>query len=239
MTFCAQLASGGGDEKDGTHQVLRLTPGQPERQVLVVDDDAENREMLAAMLGAVGFVVATAEDGPQALRLLQHTDGIDLVLIDRRMPEMDGVETIGEMRSWVGGRRPAILMVTAADSAEDRAEALAAGADGFLSKPLRRGELLEEIGRLLAMRYEYGLLLATREISFELSGADRADLAALPPAQRALLAEALRRGDVRSLRGLLTEISAKHATLAARMGLLVNAYAYDRLRELLDETAGA
>ncbi|MEI7910453.1 MAG: hypothetical protein WCK77_12515, partial [Verrucomicrobiota bacterium] len=72
------------------------------------------------------------------------------------------------------------------------------------------------------------------EISFELSGADRADLAALPAAQRALLAAALRRGDVRSLRGLFTEISAKHPTLAAQMGLLLNAYAYDRLHELLD-----
>jgi len=238
LTFRAGLAHGDGDAQNSGRQVLRLVPGQASRRVLVVDDDAENRAMLAAMLSAVGFGVAITDSGPQALQQLQETGGIDLVLIDQRMPEMSGFETIRQMHERCAGRRPAVLMVTASACDEDKAQAFAVGADGFLSKPLRRGELFDEIGRLLELRYEYGLLPAAAGASAASNELDAAAVACLPAAQRLLLARAVRSGDIRRMRELLGAIGREHAGLATQLGVLVNAYAYGRLSELLDVAEG-
>ena len=214
-------------------KVLGLATPQPERRILVVDDDPPNREMLAEMLTTVGFVVEVAEGGALALQRLAQGARVDLVLMDRHMPGLDGFETIRRLREMPGGDSLRVLMVTASGAAEDKAQALDAGADGFVSKPVWREELLAEIGRLTAASYTY------QHIG-EPAGAplESATLAALPPELRRLLGEALRRGDIRHLRELLAQLALTQPEIAAQLAGLVNAYAYERLGAMLDAVKG-
>jgi PAS domain S-box-containing protein len=129
-----------------TASVVRLGPP---RRVLVVDDEAANRNALAQLLGAHRFEIRTAADGKAAL--VAHAEWLpDLVLIDLRMPEMDGIEAIRGMRS--ARSNAAIGMLSASALAEDEQTALAVGADFFLQKPYDHRALLDRVVKALAER---------------------------------------------------------------------------------------
>lgn len=104
------------------------------QRILVVDDEASNRTLIAAVLEDV-FAVSIAEDGEQALKLAR-LERPQVVLLDVRLPRMDGFELCRELRSDPATRDIAILIMTATDSREYRERATEAGADGFLAKPL-------------------------------------------------------------------------------------------------------
>jgi len=214
-------------------KVLGLAPQQPAQRILVVDDDLANREMLAEMLATVGFAVELADSGAQALQRLRQEAGVDLVLMDRIMPGLDGFETIRRLRELPGKRSQRVLMVTASTAADDKARALAAGADGFVSKPVWREELLAEIGRLTGASYTYQDNGLSANDPLEPSA-----LAALPTEWREQLGGALRRGDIRHLRERLTQLASAQPQLAAQLSDLVNAYAYEHLGALLESVKG-
>jgi urea transport system substrate-binding protein len=101
------------------------------RRVLVVEDDADLRELTALVLTAAGFLVTLAANGREALRHLER--GLpDLVLLDMRMPVMDGWEFARQFRDRHGQVTP-IVVVTAAQEAATRAAEV--GAAGYVSKP--------------------------------------------------------------------------------------------------------
>ena len=85
--------------------VLRCAPGAPEYRVLVVDDLADNRELLRLLLTWAGFTVQLAANGWEALRIVQAWQP-QLILVDARMPEMDGFETIRRIRAQPQGPQP-------------------------------------------------------------------------------------------------------------------------------------
>ena len=96
--------------------------------VLVVDDEADGREALSAMLGSMGFEVEAAAGGEQALaRLARAGDGgPDVVLMDVRMPGLDGIEALARYRAG-GGRRP-VVMISALDQVDTVLQAVRRGA---------------------------------------------------------------------------------------------------------------
>jgi signal transduction histidine kinase/CheY-like chemotaxis protein len=123
------------------------------RRVLVVDDVADNRAMLNALLGALGFDVETAACGQDALECVPVVQP-DLILMDIQMPAMDGLETMRRLRQQ-GVAQP-IIAVSANTAREDSARALAAGANAFLSKPIHRDALLDALGTQLGLNWIYG-----------------------------------------------------------------------------------
>ncbi|MBL8693061.1 MAG: response regulator [Planctomycetes bacterium] len=130
-------------------------PGAQETQrslrVLVVDDNAVNRIVASKILERAGHCVEAADNGKAALEVLRSVH-FDLVLMDLQMPVMDGIETIRRIRAGEEGVNPKIrvIAITAQAEESDRTACLSAGADGFLTKPLRMGELLAEMNRMLA-----------------------------------------------------------------------------------------
>src|ERR1700686_1623673 len=110
-------------------------------RILVVDDEPQLRRALRSTLSALGFVVADAETGEIALEKVRE-EHFDLVLLDINMPGLSGLETCRAIRarSDVG-----ILMLTVRDRAEDKIEALDAGADGYVTKPFDVNELLARV----------------------------------------------------------------------------------------------
>ncbi len=138
-------------------------PGRPlpagyrgaRRHILVVDDEAANRAVLEAVLAPLGFQVSEAASGADCLR---RCDALapDLVLLDLLMPAPDGFETARRLRAETA-RGPAlkILAFSASAFSQTRADALAAGCDDFLSKPLDEGALCDTLGRLLGLEWTH------------------------------------------------------------------------------------
>ena len=110
--------------------------------VLVVDDEPSFRKVVQTALSARGFSIDQAGNGDQALELLaDHV--FHLVLLDINMPGMGGVETCRRMRALAP--HVGIIMVTVRDSEQDMVQALEAGADDYITKPLRFGELVARL----------------------------------------------------------------------------------------------
>lgn len=122
------------------------------RSVLVVDDIEANRAVLRDMLGELHFEVIEAANGEEALRAAQLRRP-DIILMDVYMPEMDGLEVIRRLRGIPGLSAVPVIAVSASASQSDAATCLAAGANGFLAKPLVESDLLGEIGSLLRLQW--------------------------------------------------------------------------------------
>ena len=120
-------------------------------KILVVDDDATNRELLQEFLVAEGLEVATASDGRSSLEAFARLEP-DLVLLDVNMPFMDGFEVCRRLKSNPETRLTPVVLVTALSATDDRVRGIKVGADGFLSKPVDHSELLAHVRSLLSLK---------------------------------------------------------------------------------------
>ena len=121
----------------------------PGPTVLVVDDERSHRELLAGFLATRGFRVHEAADGQEAVDRAREGD-IDVVLLDQRMPRLDGLAAIHGLREI--DSRMVIVVMTAYGSEESAAAALAAGAVAYLRKPLDLERLEGSLAELVAAR---------------------------------------------------------------------------------------
>lgn len=113
---------------------------------LLVDDEASFRRALKTSLSALGYGTEESRNGEEALELL-HQGSFDLILLDINMPGIGGVETCREIRARaldVG-----VVMVSVRDGENDLVQALEAGADDYITKPIRFRELLARMGAVL------------------------------------------------------------------------------------------
>lgn len=120
----------------------------PAPYILVVDDDWMNREMIEAQLQADGHAVKLAANGKKALALIDAARPA-LILLDMRMPEMDGIEVCRQIRRRATTKDIPVVMITGLDAEADIKRSLDAGADDFLSKPFSSLLLLARIKTLL------------------------------------------------------------------------------------------
>jgi GAF domain-containing protein/CheY-like chemotaxis protein len=135
---------------DRERLVAVLKQHRRDRPVLVVDDDAEVRQLLRRMLEPEGFAVVEAENGRVALERL-HGEPPTLILLDLMMPEMDGFEFVTELRRHEGWRAIPVVVITARDLSGDDRERL----NGHVEKILQKGtydrdQLLAEVRELVA-----------------------------------------------------------------------------------------
>jgi len=119
------------------------------RRVLVVDDETNIRRMMRLTLESDGYEVEDAEDGTKGLALFGDGTRFDAVLLDQKMPGMDGIETLRQIRQRSPGAR--VVMITAFGTIELAVEAMKAGATDFLRKPLTpetlRGALVAALSK--------------------------------------------------------------------------------------------
>ena len=113
-------------------------------RVLVVEDEPAMRDMLQRMLERADFRVECVANGVSGLARLE-AGGVDLVLLDLMLPEMDGLEFIRQVRERQGERHVPIIMVTGSVSAADRAAGFAVGADDYVLKPFRTQALIDRV----------------------------------------------------------------------------------------------
>ena len=157
FSFEVDAGRGAGDavpSKLAAQRVIGLKPGTAPTRIAIVDDKKYNRQLLAKLLATVGFEVREAADGQEALALLSEWRPA-LMLMDMRMPVMDGYEATRRIKAMPDGGNTLIVGVTASAFEEKKNEVLAAGVDGFLAKPFKEEQLFGVIHDLLGTEYEY------------------------------------------------------------------------------------
>ena len=119
------------------------------RRVLLADGNALDRDMLGRRLARRGWVVLEATDGAAAIELVQR-EHPDIVLLDTSLPVLDGLAATRRLKADAATRHIPVLAVTAHAMVSDREQALAAGCDGFETKPVDLPRLLGKMEALLA-----------------------------------------------------------------------------------------
>ncbi|OHB29135.1 MAG: response regulator [Phenylobacterium sp. RIFCSPHIGHO2_01_FULL_69_31] len=129
-------------------------------RVLFVDDNAMNRKVVKSMLESAEVVMIEAEDAETGLSILD-ADAFDLVLMDLRMPGMDGLAAIRQIRARGDAKASLPIIVVTADNGPNiRGQALAAGAEDLLHKPVQMQALFDAIGRAVEGTGRPGAVLA-------------------------------------------------------------------------------
>jgi two-component system sensor histidine kinase/response regulator len=213
---------------------VRAEQGAP--KILVVDDQPENRDWLMKLLASIGFSVRGADQGEAAIRSWEDWNP-GLILMDVHMPVMDGLEATRRIKADPRGKETKIVILTASALDDDRKTVDRSGADGFVAKPCREDELLEKVGALLNIAYDY-------EDSGEAGGQPPdaaavltlAKLAQLPKELIGELREATLSGNKKLLDRLISSVrETEDAGFAHALQELADKYEYDTLTRLLEE----
>lgn len=136
--------------------------------ILVADDEAANRELMAELLGAQGFTVITAPDGTTALQELKQNE-IDLVLLDVMMPYLNGFKVCQRIKDNPETYLTPVILITALSEKQDRIEGIKAGADDFLTRPVDQTELLARARSLLKLKQRTDELERAESVLFALA----------------------------------------------------------------------
>jgi PAS domain S-box-containing protein len=238
--FTVPFSEGKADEVEHQHKetrrVLGLKPGGREIRILIADDRETNRQLLAQTLSMVGFITREVVNGAEAVAAWREWKP-QVILMDMRMPVMDGYQATRQIKADPSGSATAIVAVTASAFEEDRQRVLAAGADGYLAKPFKESDLFEIIRRLTGVEY-------VREegegddagAAGPVAGASemlREAAAALPSELTSGLSRAVTSADIDLVNSLLDRVAQVNPSAAQMMRVMVAGYRYEELLNLL------
>lgn len=121
-------------------------------KILAVDDDRTTTEQLKKILQSEGYAVLLASSGEEALEIISKQD-ISVILLDVKMPGIDGFEVTRKVRAGTLSRFTPIILITVLNDASSRAKGIELGCDDFISKPFDRDVLLAKIRSLLKVKF--------------------------------------------------------------------------------------
>jgi two-component system, sensor histidine kinase and response regulator len=220
-------------EKSPAKQVIALEAGQPTYRILIVEDVAENRQLLLQILAPLGFEVSEATNGEEGIAL-QSTWKPHLILMDMLMPVMDGYEATRLIKQTPEGKETIIIALTASAFEEQQHIILSAGCDDLICKPFREEVLFEKIAHHLNLRYIY-----EEENSFTsgsapllLKNLTAEDLSVMPTDWVVDLYRAAICVDDNRILGLIEQIPETEANLANALTDLVDNFRIDIIIDL-------
>ncbi|NEP13370.1 MAG: MEKHLA domain-containing protein [Symploca sp. SIO2C1] len=218
-----------------SQRVIGLAPNQRLCRILVVEDKWTNRLLLFRLLTMVGFSVREATNGEEAVALWESWEP-HLILMDMRMPVMDGYEATKKIRSHVKGHATVIIALTASVFEENRTAVLSAGCDDFIRKPFREKLLLAKIGDYLGVNYIYEEQNKLKNIKEKNTISDlkleNLDLSVMPRewlCQINLAAEAC---NDEKIIALIEQIPDQHVEVKSALTKLVNGFRVDLIFDL-------
>jgi CheY-like chemotaxis protein len=223
-----------------SRRVVALAPGQPVYRVLIVDDKEVNRQLLVKLLSPLGFEIRQATNGLEACEVWDSW-APHLILMDMRMPIMDGYEATRRIKASTRGQATVIVALTASALEEDRKVILSEGCDAYLRKPFREHELFDTLAKHLGLRFVYEELPpesgAGRSAEEAQREADRermtSELARLPARLTADLEKAVVLGDVQQIEALLEQVRIQNASLAEYLATLAKRFEHADILALL------
>jgi signal transduction histidine kinase/CheY-like chemotaxis protein len=211
--------------------MARLARGQSECRVLIVEDLAENWQLLQELLKRAGFQVRVAENGAEGVETFQSWRP-HFIWMDWRMPVMDGLEATRRIRELDGGRDVKIVALSASVFSNEREQVLAAGADDFVSKPIQFSRIYDCMARHLGVRFvlDEPQAAAATELGPDV---DREALAALPTSSRVDLADALVSLDAMRIDGSIHRVAELNPALASVLVRLAGGLQYTAILQAL------
>ncbi|MEG4083783.1 PAS domain S-box protein [Microcoleus sp. POL10_C6] len=232
--------------EENNRLVIGLAPSQADHRILVVDDQAENRLLMVRLLTQLGLEVKEATNGQEAVQIWQQWQP-DLTWMDIRMPVLDGYEATKQIRAMEDGQKSIIIALTAQASQSDRALALAAGCNDYISKPFREQTLFLKMGEYLGLEYVYeeedtekgerGTDCFPSDLcSVASSVSDSLDpmlLATLPKEWVVQLEDAALCGDDFAIVGLVAQLSSELAQFGIHLTELANQYQFEKILNLI------
>jgi CheY-like chemotaxis protein len=215
-----------------TRRVIGLEPNQPTYRILIVDDRWDNRQLLIRLLSRVGFELLEATNGQQAIEIWENCSP-HIILMDMRMPVMDGYEATKRIKATTKGQATAIVAVTASSFEEQRAVILSTGCDDFIRKPFREADIFDTLRKHLGVSFVYDEPAASPTSTQNDTNAITPDaIAALPTDLVANLHQATIDGDKDLMLTLIDQIREQNKPLANALAALVNNFRYKQLLNL-------
>ncbi|MDB9512432.1 response regulator [Kamptonema animale CS-326] len=234
-----------------TRRVIGLEAGQPEYRILAVDDRLESRLLLVRLLTSLGFSVRAAENGAVAVDLWSSWEP-HLILMDMRMPVMDGYEATKQIKAHLKGQATVIIALTASAFDEERSIILSTGCDDFVAKPFREQVILEKMAKYLGVRYLYEEQVLSSSprgrrspsLTNQVSESGQSDSSFIlePSSFQGMplewidkLYDAADSVDNDNIFQLLSEIPSDRANLSKALAQLVNNFRCDKILDLIEE----
>jgi CheY-like chemotaxis protein len=224
-----------------TQTVVGLAPGQPTYRILIAEDNVTNRYLLVQMLHLPGFALKEVDNGLEAIAVCKQWHP-DLILMDMRMPVMNGVEATRQIKVNAETQQTIVIALTASAFEEQRQAFLAVGCDDFLSKPFQRLTLFTKISQHLGVEYLYetkNLAQASQPDQHNQQTSPPSDrdlkdeLAKLPEAWRTQLYRAALEGSDRRVFELLQQIPSEQLSLRETITTLVEGFQFDQILTML------
>ncbi len=217
-------------------KVTGLKAGQGPFRVLVVDDKPENRLLLRELLASIGFEIREAENGEEAIAMFTSWSP-HIILMDMRMPVMDGYTATRRIKTMEEGRRTPIIALTASAFEEERQKIFDAGTDKYLRKPFKDYELFDLIRQCLEIEYTYEAAdaLTSNGPGAETHSISREDLMSLPDGLVAQIIAAITHLDFDRLLELIEQVSERSPAAAGPLREMANSYRFDEIQKLFSE----
>lgn len=240
-------------------EVIGLEPNQPCYRILIVDDREDNRQLLVKMLSPLGFKLQQATNGREAIEIWENWQP-HLILMDVRMPVMDGYEATQEIKARIQQREqeqqengemsishpdspiPKIVALTASTIEGRRSFALLVGCDDFISKPFRKTEIFDTLNKHLGVRYLYSnstdfISIGDRSnLSDPTPNAALAYLPQLPAEWVENMKQVIRNADFDLIARTIEEIRDAHPEFAEILQGHLNNFDYQKILNLIAET---
>jgi PAS domain S-box-containing protein len=212
----------------GGPRIVGIAEGKAAPRILVAEDHPDNQQVVEQLLRHIGCQVQIAANGQLAVDLFQ-TWQPQLVLMDMRMPVMDGYQATRAIRRLPGGDTIPIVALTASAFEEDRAQILAAGCNEMVRKPIEQGALFEVVGRMLELCFEYAQAEPDEPRAAATAAANLSDL---PVDVRKELREVAAMLDREATLAIVERLQSAYRTEAETIAKLVSDYRFDRIEEL-------
>jgi signal transduction histidine kinase/DNA-binding response OmpR family regulator len=209
-------------------RIVGLADGQTAPRILVAEDHPDNQQVVEQLLRQIGFQVKIAANGQAAIDCFQ-TWHPQLILMDMRMPVMDGYQATQAIRQLPGGESIPIVALTASAFEEDRGKVLAAGCNDMVRKPIEQNPLFEIIGRMLGLRFDYAEAARTEHSGL---ATEATDLSSLPADMRMELRQAAGVLDKEAITAIVDRLRSDHHAEAETIANLVESYHFDVIEKL-------
>jgi PAS domain S-box-containing protein len=215
-------------------RVVGLEPGTGPWRILLVDDIADNRLLLRELLWPLGFEIREAENGKDAIRIFLEWSP-HAVLMDMRMPVMDGYEATRLIKATEAGRTTPVIAVTASAFKDSMEQILATGVSAYLRKPFQPEELYEILQQNLELQYIYADDPHSTQLSTTPPSLTAESLATLPQELVLAMQAAVAEGDINQLLELISQVKSLDTAIAQGLETLAMRYDYKTLHELFDK----
>ncbi len=213
------------------HEVLGLSDTENPPRILIVEDKPDNQQLIFSMLEKVGFNLQVSNNGVEAIEAFKKWHP-DLILMDIKMPVMDGIEATKQIRQLEGGKEVKILAFTASVFQEDHKPVIDAGCDGIINKPVKSDLMLRRLKDFLNIDYKYK--------ADAMGKADSAlpDMSQLSQQELEQLHEILLTGETKAITVIIDAIANEHAEISTPLKELALTFQYPLLLKLCEKQLG-